>query len=152
MADVDALVRLRVEMFVAMGRDVGPEDAPWRITAVKWFASQIDSPDFAAFVVDDPELGVVSVAAGTCDTRVPSPNNEPGRRGHVFNVSTDPRRRRRGLARKCMTALLDWFDNVTDVAVVTLSATDDGLALYTSLGFAQSRYPDLRRTRGMLVS
>jgi ribosomal protein S18 acetylase RimI-like enzyme len=139
-------------MFVAMGRDVGPQDAPWRITALDWFASQIDSPDFAAFLVDDPDLGVVSMAAGTCETRVPSPGNAPGRRGHVFNVSTDPRRRRLGLARQCMTSLLDWFDNDTDVVVVTLSATDDGLALYTSLGFEQSRYPDLRRRRGMLVS
>lgn len=149
--DVEALVRLRVRMFVDMGRDVGAEDAAWRVDAAAWFADRIDDPDFAAFVADDRELGVVAVAAGTCEATVPSPGNAEGRRGHVFNVCTDPRRRRLGLARQCVAALLDWFDNDTDVALVTLSATDDGISLYTSLGFEPARYPYLRRTRAMLV-
>lgn len=149
--DVDALVRLRVRMFVDMGRDVGADDAPWRVRAAAWFADRIDHPDFAAFVADDPELGVVAVAAGRCETNVPSPGNADGRWGHVFNVCTDPRRRRLGLARQCVAALLDWFDNDTDVMVVTLSATNDGVSLYTSLGFEPGRYPHLRRARAMLV-
>jgi ribosomal protein S18 acetylase RimI-like enzyme len=150
--DVDALVRLRVQMFVDMDRDVGQQDTPWRVRAAEWFAGRIDSPDFAAFVVDDPELGVVSVAAGTWENGVPGPHNVAGGRGHVFNVSTDPRCRRRGFARLCVTALLDWFDDETDVAVVGLSATDDAVGLYTSLGFEPSHHPELRRRRGMLVS
>lgn len=84
--DVEALVRLRVRMFVEMGRDVGSDDSPWRVNAAAWFADRIDDPDFAAFVADEDELGVVAVAAGTCETTVPSPGNADGRRGHVFNV------------------------------------------------------------------
>lgn len=147
-ADVDALVWLRGLMLEAMGADVGGPDAPWRAVATKWFAERLadpDSVDFAAFVVDDPELGVVCSAAGSCLDHPPGPDNLVGRTGHLFNVSTDPRRRRLGHARACVVALLDWFDTEAGVASVELNATGQGIDIYTSLGFTPPTFPALRR-------
>lgn len=144
--DVDALVRLRAQMFLDMGLAPGDADAPWRAHAADWFTAQLAGGRCGVFVVDDPELGVVSAAVGTYADGAPGPRNPTGRGGHLFNVSTDPRRRRRGHARACVAALLDWFDH-NDVAVVELAATDDGVDLYTSLGFTPARFPVLRRRR-----
>lgn len=146
--DVPALVRLRALMLDAMGADVGGPDAPWRAAAGEWFAKRLadpGSPDFAVFVVDDPELGLVCSAAGSCLDHPPGPNNLVGRTGHLFNVSTDPRRRRLGYARACMAALLDWFDTDAGVASVELNATGQGIDMYTALGFVPPTFPALRR-------
>lgn len=143
--DAPALVGLRAVMFEAMGTAVGGPDAPWRAAAGAWFSDQLERPaTFAAFVVDEPALGVVSAAAGICDARAPGPRGLAGVRGHVFSVATDPRCRRRGHARACLSALLDWFSRDTPAEVVELVATDEGAGLYTSLGFRARAHPTMR--------
>lgn len=151
--DVPALVRLRALMLADMGMDTGDGLAPWRAASAQWFAERIPRPDeFAAFLVDDPELGVVSCAVGACDAHAPSPANPSGLHGHVSNVSTDPQRRRLGHARACLDALLAWFEQETRVTVVNLNATGDGAGLYESFGFAPPRHPSLQlRTAGPSV-
>ncbi|MEV5201775.1 N-acetyltransferase [Streptomyces sp. NPDC053720] len=148
--DVPALVRLRGLMLDEMGVETAGPDAPWRAASARWFAERLRRPgEFAAFLVDDPVLGVVSSAVGTCDAHAPGPANLSGLKGHVSNVSTDPRRRRLGHARVCLDALLDWFREEAGVTVVDLSATEDGAALYESYGFAAPRHPVLQlRTAG----
>ncbi|MFF2324925.1 MULTISPECIES: GNAT family N-acetyltransferase [unclassified Streptomyces] len=143
--DVPALVRLRGLMLADMGMETGGPDAPWRAACAQWFTERLHRPaTFAAFLVDDPELGTVSSAVGTCEVRAPGPSNPAGLHGHVSNVSTDPRRRRRGHARVCLDALLTWFREEAHVMVVDLNATVDGAALYESYGFAAPRHPALQ--------
>lgn len=146
--DAAALVRLRALMLEEMGVATGSDDAPWRRAAEKWFTERLDDtvalPTFAAFVVEEPHLGVVSCAAGVCDRHAPGPDNLNGLHGHVFNTSTAPRCRRRGYARACLEALLTWYRDETDVRTLTLNATPDGIGLYRSLGFADPRFPALR--------
>ena len=143
--DAVALVRLRAVMLREMGIDVGGDDAPWRRAAEAWFTDQLlGTPTFAAFVVDEPDLGVVSNAMGVCDQHAPAPTNPRGLFGHVFNVATDPRRRRLGYARDCMTALLTWFQWETEARVINLNATSEGLGLYRSLGFDAPHHQALR--------
>jgi GNAT superfamily N-acetyltransferase len=150
-ADVEALVRLRAVMLDAMGMRVGADDAPWRARAREWFTERLAATDeFAAFVVDDPELGVVSNAAGACDRHAPGPGNLSGLHGHISNVCTDPRRLRRGYARACMEAVLDWFNEETQARVVNLNATAEGADLYSDLGFAAPRHPALQVRLGRI--
>jgi ribosomal protein S18 acetylase RimI-like enzyme len=140
--DAESLVRLRALMLAAMGNDI---DGPWQATAVEWFAAQLASPGtFAAYVVDDPDAGVVAGAAGNVFVHPPGPNDPTTVRGHLYNVSTEPAFRRRGLARACVVALMDWFENETGVGQVELHATDYGIELYRDLGFNESKYPSLR--------
>ncbi|WP_433163726.1 GNAT family N-acetyltransferase [Kribbella sp. CA-247076] len=143
--DADALVRLRALMLAAMGAEVGGSDAPWRTIARQWFAEQLTSPDtFAAYVVDDPAVGVVAGAVGTVHVHPPGPRDQSTVRGHLYNVSTEPDFRRRGLARSCVVALLDWFRDETAVGLIELHATQDGIDLYRALGFIEANFPTLR--------
>lgn len=64
----------------------------------------------------------------------PSPRFPHGRTGVLFNVFTRPTYRRRGLARRVMQELLQ-DARAMGLDVVELHATDDGYALYKSLGF-----------------
>lgn len=151
-ADAEALVQLRAVMLAAMGTRIGADDAPWRERARTWFAERLAATgEFAAFVVDDPELGVVSNAVGTCDRHAPGPTNLSGLHGHVSNVCTDPRRLRRGYARACLEAVLDWFAQETQARVINLNATPDGAGLYTGLGFAAPPHPALQVRLGGII-
>src|SRR5215469_17309043 len=145
-ADAAALTRLREVMLSDMGMLAAARADPgWRVKAEAWFAQRLDDKDeFAAFVVEDPDIGVVSCAAGVCDRHAPGPGNLDGVQGLIFNLSTDPRRRRRGCARACLDALLAWFREDTEARVINLNATGDGIALYRSLGFTEPRYPALQ--------
>lgn len=142
--DAAAIARLRELMLREMGKADG-EDTAWLAVAEDWFARRLrDRRGFAAFVMDDPELGVVSSAVGACDEHAPEPGNLTGLRGHVSNISTDPRRRGRGHARACLNALLAWFRDETGAHVLDLNATEHGMGLYLSAGFAPPRYPALQ--------
>jgi ribosomal protein S18 acetylase RimI-like enzyme len=144
-ADAAALTRLREVMLSDMGMLAAGADPGWRDKAEAWFAQRLDDKtDFAAFVIEHPDLGVVSCAAGVCDRHAPGPGNPGGVQGVVFNLSTDPRCRRRGYARACLDALLAWFRDETEARVINLNATRDGMALYRSLGFTEPRYPALQ--------
>jgi hypothetical protein len=62
-ADAAALTRLREVMLSEMGMLAAGADPGWRDKAEAWFAQRLDSKDdFAAFVIEDPDLGVVSCA------------------------------------------------------------------------------------------
>jgi GNAT superfamily N-acetyltransferase len=144
-ADAAALTRLREVMLADMGMLAAGADPGWRDKAGVWFAQRLEGKDdFAAFVIEHPDLGVVSCAAGLCDRHAPGPGNPGGVQGLVFNMSTDPRCRRRGYARACLDALLAWFRDETEARVINLNAAGDGTALYRSLGFTDPRYPALQ--------
>jgi ribosomal protein S18 acetylase RimI-like enzyme len=143
--DAAALTRLRAVMLSDMGMLAAGADPSWQDKAEAWFALRLDDKDdFAAFVIEQPDLGVVSCAAGVCDRHAPGPGNPGGVQGHVFNMSTYPQFRRLGYARACLDALLAWFRDETEARVINLNATSDGIALYQSLGFAAPRYPALQ--------
>ncbi len=144
--DAAALVALRAAMFDDMGEDTGAADAPWRVGAAAWFRRELGRVDeVAAFVAEVPDAGVVASALGLLEHPAPSPANPSGVRGHVSQVSTLPGHRRRGHARACLVALLDWFEHDTDARRLDLNATGDGEPLYRALGFVPAPYPSLRR-------
>lgn len=126
---------------------VADAGAAWSDATADWFRAALhDRTACAAFVVDEPGRGIVSVAVGRTVPWMPSPRNPSGLRGHVFNVATDADRRRRGHARTCMSALLDWFRDQTEVSRVDLNASSYGFELYRSLGFVLPREPALQFT------
>jgi ribosomal protein S18 acetylase RimI-like enzyme len=144
-ADAADLTRLRAIKLDAMGHGPGVQGAdPWWEASDKWFTQQLGEPgQFAAFVADDPDHGVVAGAAGIIEVRAPNPWNHDGIRGHVFNVATDPGQRRRGYASGCLDALLAWFRGETDARTLSLHATGEGIGMYRSRGFVQPDYPEL---------
>ena len=66
--DAAALARLRAVMLSDMGLLAAGAEPGWQDKAEAWFAQRLHGEsDFAAFVVQEQHLGVVSCAAGACD-------------------------------------------------------------------------------------
>ncbi len=141
--DIPALVELRAAMFTAMG-DPLVSETPWRDASAAWFEQHL-GVDACVYVVD---LGgeLISAALGFVHTATPSPSSLTDVRGHVSNVVTMDEHRRRGHARSCLEALLSWFREETEADRVDLAASDDGVALYESLGWERRVHPTLRLT------
>ena len=59
------------------------------------------------------------------------------RRATILNVYTDPKYRRRGIARQVLQTMIAWCKREA-FARVTLHASDEGRHLYESLGFEPS--------------
>jgi ribosomal protein S18 acetylase RimI-like enzyme len=157
-ADAAELARLRGVMFAAMsgGADGGTGTdggTAWVRACEDILRTRLADPagDIAAFVVDAPAHGglpggpLAACAVGTVERRLSSPGNPEGLAGHLFNVATDPALRRRGYARACVRALLDWYED-RGVPKVDLHATVDGEPLYASLGFLPTPHTAMRLT------
>ena len=140
--DVEQVVQLAGLMYESMGID--PADRGWREVAQAAFSRRLGG-DLMVFVVDDPTRPCVLAAcgAGTTALRLPGPLNLGARVGYLQWISTDPRWRRRGLARAVTTALVDEF-RTRGVGVVELHATAQAEPLYRSLGFGEGQGPGLR--------
>ncbi|RAG84604.1 GNAT family N-acetyltransferase [Streptacidiphilus pinicola] len=145
--DAPELVRLREVMFASMqsGTIAAESSGDWKPLTESILRSGL-SPDqagggrpvFGVFVVDDEERPgrLAACAVGTLEQRLPAPGHPDGLFGFVFNICTDPDRRRRGYARACTEALLDWFDK-QGATRLDLHASPLGQDLYRALGFTE---------------
>ena len=131
-ADAEELVRLRVLMFEAMGRDVSNTD--WQGPCVEMFRRDLGGPSLIATVIDAPDGGLACCAAAFIRPDMPRPGDLGTSAAHLHNVCTDPAWRRRGLARAAVTALVAELDNL-GVSKSDLHASKDGRRLYESLGY-----------------
>jgi ribosomal protein S18 acetylase RimI-like enzyme len=130
--DAEELVRLRVVMFEALGRDVA--DGDWQRPCVEMFRSELGGPGLIATVVDAPGGGLASCAAAFIRPDMPRPGDVATSIAHVHNVCTDPAWRRQGLARLVVTALVDQLDAL-GLTKTDLHASVNGRGLYESVGF-----------------
>ncbi|WP_446216107.1 GNAT family N-acetyltransferase [Micromonospora sp. IBHARD004] len=144
--DAAELVRLRGLMLAAMA-GTAPAPGRWQDAARATLRDGLAEPAelMAAFVVDAPDRPgtLAACAVGTIERRLGGPANPSGLVGYVFNVCTDPRQRRRGYSRACMTALLDWYRR-RGVRTVDLRTSEPAQPLYRSLGFQLTRDPAMR--------
>jgi ribosomal protein S18 acetylase RimI-like enzyme len=144
-ADADELVRLRAVMLQTLA-DPHRWNDDWRGPARETLRHRLTGPasSMAAFVTDRPDgTGLAACAVGIIEHRLGNPTNHSGLTGYVFNVATDPDHRRRGHARACMEALLEWFRS-RGVGTVDLRASADAEPLYESLGFRRTPDPAMR--------
>jgi len=143
--DAEELLRLRQVMIDSMlGANT---DAGWQSESLATVSARLADPDggFAAFVVDHPERGgaLAALVVGTVEYRIGRAGNPHGRVGFVFSVATDPDARRRGYARACMEALVEWFRE-EGVGQIDLTASPEAEPLYVSLGFTRQPDPFMR--------
>ncbi|MEW1603225.1 GNAT family N-acetyltransferase [Streptomyces sp. DH-12] len=133
--DAEEVLRLRQVMIDSMARS-DPSTA-WHAVSLPGLRDRLAADgSFAVFVVDHPERpgALAATVAGTLDYRIGGARNPLGTDGHVFSVATDPDVRRRGCARACMVALLEWFRE-RGAGRVRLTASPEAEPLYRSLGF-----------------
>src|SRR5207302_2112040 len=122
-ADIDEVLRVAAYMCEAIGR---PVDDEWRVAAAAHLRARLGD-DAAVFVVDSPEEPgrLVSVGAGSIQSRLPIPGRPRGQAGYIQWVSTVPDFRRRGASRAVMEGLLAWYCE-RGIEVVELHATPNG--------------------------
>lgn len=143
--DLDALIRLRVLMFEAMGTGTADLDAPtWREFSREWFTAKI-TDDQARILVIETDGEVVAGGLAEVVPAIPAPSMPRGRLGFISNVATHPHARGRGHARTVMTELVRWLDDEGDADRIDLAATTEGAPLYRSLGFVEAAFPTMRR-------
>jgi ribosomal protein S18 acetylase RimI-like enzyme len=131
--DAAELVRLRALMFESMGFDVS--GSRWRSTCLAHLEEGLADGRFLGAVVDAPDgSGLACSGLAEVSKRIPSPGNPSGAAAYLSSFSTDPRWRRRGMARRVLQLLLDRLRE-NDVRRIELHATDDGLPLYRCFGF-----------------
>jgi GNAT superfamily N-acetyltransferase len=89
------------------------------------------------------ERGGAVVAGGgiIVSAWLPNAADPQDRRATILNVYTEPAHRRQGLARALMEVMVGWC-RAQGFRAVTLDASDDGRALYESMGFRPT--PQLR--------
>jgi len=147
--DAAELVRLRGVLF---GVPTDSDEGGWRQPSRQILERRLaeESPTMAGFLVDQPpgaaagdQGRLAACAVGIVEERLGKPHNAHGLTGYVFNVATDPEHRRRGYARACVTALLDWFRS-QGCGAADLRASPDAEPLYTSLGFVRTSDPAMR--------
>lgn len=140
--DVAEIIRLAGLMYEAMG--LGASNERWRLAAARALEQRLGH-DVAVFVVDDLAAPgrLAACGAASVTTRLPGPANLDASFGYIQWVSTDPRWRRRGMARAVTQELVEWLRE-RGVRSIELHATPDGEALYRSLGFGQGQNPGLR--------
>ncbi|MER5181289.1 GNAT family N-acetyltransferase [Streptomyces sp. NPDC002896] len=143
--DAEEILRLRQIMIDSAFAKGEPTD--WHAASIITIRGRLADPDgdFAAFVVDHPDRpGVLAtMVAGTMEYRIGRAGNPHGAVGYVFSVATDPDQRRKGYARACMGALLDWFRE-RGAGSVDLNASAEAEPLYASLGFVRKPDPSMR--------
>jgi GNAT superfamily N-acetyltransferase len=151
--DAEELIRLRQVMidsiFVGRSGTAGESDTGWHAESTLIVRTKLGEPegDFAAFVIDQPGRPgkLAALVVGTLDYRIGRTGNPRGVIGCVFSVATEPDYRRRGYARACMEALLDWFRE-RGAGSVELNASAEAEPLYASLGFVRKPDPSMRLT------
>ncbi|MEU8332064.1 GNAT family N-acetyltransferase [Micromonospora sp. NPDC048839] len=122
--DAQELVRLRGVLLTTLNGHA-PEPGPWQDEALRTLCRRLTE--------------------GVIEHRLGGPINPSGVIGYVFNVATDPSHRRRGYARACLEALLDWYHH-RGVTVIELKASEDGESIYRAVGFEPTAARALRLT------
>ncbi|MFF7751187.1 GNAT family N-acetyltransferase [Streptomyces sp. NPDC007971] len=145
--DAPEVLRLRQVMIDSMAdADRSTDWHPQSLPGLRARLHESDGP-FAAFVVEHPERPgtLAALVAGTVDYRIGKAGDPLGAVGFVFSVATDPDTRRRGYARACMDALLDWFRE-HGARRVHLTASAEAAPLYADLGFVPKPDPLMELT------
>lgn len=136
-ADVPDLVRLRRMMFEAMGFDNPAQMAASDAASEAYFAEAIPTGQFWGWLAVTPTGKAIGSGGVVIDQHPPGPSNLSGRIGYIMNLVTDPRYRRRGIARRIMQTMLEWL-SARDIQLAALHASEDGRLLYAELGFVSS--------------
>ena len=134
LADAEIIIHHRQAMFFEMGyRDQAALDA---MTAAfgPWLRSKMEAGEYLTWFAV-ASRGSIEAGLGLWLMDWPAHMIGPGaRRANILNVYTEPGSRRRGLARRLMQAALEWCGS-HGIRAVILHSSDDGRALYESLGF-----------------
>jgi GNAT superfamily N-acetyltransferase len=126
-----------------MGYDDPAQMDPADAAASAYLAQAMPARQFYGWLAVTLAGEAVGSGGVVFDQHPPGPTNISGRTGYIMNLVTDPRYRRRGIARRMMRTMVEWLAGQS-IQRVTLHATDVGRPLYKELGFVDSNEMSLR--------
>lgn len=133
-ADAAVIAHQRARMFYDLGRISEQEAAAIEAETRQQMGELLESAEYLAWLAEcDGKI----VAGGGVMMRglLPRPGAVQGaEEAYILNVYTEPEYRRRGVARKLMETIIAWARE-RGCERVTLHPSEDGRALYESLGF-----------------
>jgi GNAT superfamily N-acetyltransferase len=120
-------------MFAEMGvADQAALDA-MEAAAVLSIRAGLEDGSYRGWLAEDGGRVVAGGGVVLCNFQ-PSPSEPRPRRAWILNMYTEPRFRRRGLARQLLERMIAWCRE-QGFRAVSLHASDDGRPLYEALGF-----------------
>jgi ribosomal protein S18 acetylase RimI-like enzyme len=134
LGDAAAIVEHRREMFRDMGRADEARLAQMSAAFESWLLRRMESGEYLAWMAVAADGSVAGGAGLWLMDWPPHVIGSGARRGNILNVYVRPESRRRGIARALMETTLEWT-RANGVDCVILHASDEGRALYESLGF-----------------
>lgn len=139
--ELAAVARLRAQMAQEMGGDWDIAHPGWRTRFMQFFGGKQHSGRSQIFVATDGDdlVGLAIISILTDDYRTFALNLP---RAHVNAVFVKPEYRRQGIARRLMRLAIDWARRNGCVRVF-LRTSEDGRALYESMGFKAGREMEL---------
>ena len=134
--DIPDVLRLRRSMYSDMHYDDALKLDQMAALTSDYLATAIPMGSFRAWLAVCAQR-VIAGGAVIISPWPAHPYDLECRRVTILNVYTEPAYRRRGIARSLMQTMIGWCKE-EGFARVTLHASDDGRALYESLGFEVS--------------
>lgn len=143
MNDIDLLIKLRIDYINEESHILSQNELTDISKKLKdYFCKHMADDGFIAVIAFEGSK-VLSTAFLSSAERPPRDAFMSYRVGTIYNVYTYPEYRRKGIAAKVVTALIEEARKA-DVATIDLSATDSGRPLYDKLGFNVSKYAAMR--------
>ena len=142
-ADLDVVMHHRRSMFADMGnRDPAALDA-MEASSRPLFARGLADGSYRGWLAEDEDGRVVAGGGIIMLSYHSSPHDPEARRAWIVNMYTEREHRRQGLARRLMEEMIAWC-RAQPMTTIYLHASDEGRALYESLGFTPTNEMRLR--------
>lgn len=141
--DIDLLIKLRFDYLIEDNGGLTQDEK----TAIQgqlgeYFKKHIKDNTFIG-VIAEMDNKVASTAYLTISERPANPAFITGKTGTLLNVLTYPEFRRKGIATKVVSFLIEEAKKA-GVSSIDLLATDDGKPLYEKLGFTTLKHTAMR--------
>lgn len=142
--DIDTLIKLRFGYLTADRGELTKDETEAIVRQLQdYFSRQLNS-NFIAFLAEDDSRAVSTVYMAIAE-KPANPSFITGKTATILNVFTYPEYRRKGIATKLLTMMIDEA-KAMNISYLELSATDAGKPLYEKLGFVRkhSNYTEMK--------
>lgn len=135
--DIPIIVHHRHAMFAEM--DAGTEESLDAMCApsAAWIHERMERGEYVGFLAQDSAGAVIGGAGLWLMEWIPGPIDLTDRRAYILNVYVEIHARRQGVARRLVTAAVDWSREHGYLTAI-LHASDAGRSLYVAMGFQPS--------------
>jgi GNAT superfamily N-acetyltransferase len=125
-------------------REGSPEDLDRMVEATEpWLARALADGSYQGWLAETADRRVVAGGGVLVSSWPAGPHDPVTRRALIINVYTEPKVRRKGLARRLMLLMIQWLKE-QGFSSVALHASDEGRPLYETLGFIPTNEMRLR--------